>query len=69
VVHNDHLEDFESLSGSCSFLMALEACNASATHDVEGAKQKLDALTLDSYPGENVTELFAVDAQKLVKIM
>jgi hypothetical protein len=50
------------------FMTALEACNASAAHDVEGARQKLKAMSLDSYPGENITD-FAADAQKLIKIM
>jgi hypothetical protein len=63
-----HLEDFESYPGSCLFMMALEACNASVSHDVEGAKQKLEAMTLDTYPGEDVTA-FATAAQKLVKIV
>jgi ABC-type branched-subunit amino acid transport system ATPase component len=48
--------------------MALEACNASVAHDVEGAKQKLDALTLDNYLGKNVTNM-ATEAQRLLKIM
>jgi hypothetical protein len=63
-----HLEDFESYPGSCLFMMALEACNASVSHDVEGVKQKLEAMTLDSYPGEDVTA-FATAAQKMVKII
>ena len=48
--------------------MALEACNASISHDVDGARQKLDAMTLDSYPGEDITA-FATVAQKYLKIM
>ena len=63
-----HREDFELLPGSCLFMMALETCNASVFHDVEGAKKKLEALDLNSYPGENVTEL-AGEAQRLLKIM
>jgi hypothetical protein len=68
VVRYGHRDDFETLPGSCLFMMALEACNALVAHDVEGARQKLEAMTLDTYPGENVTD-FAADAQKLVKIM
>ena len=63
-----HREDFELLPGSCLFMMALETCNASVFHDVEGAKKKLEALDLNSYPGENVTD-FASEAQRLLKIM
>ena len=37
-------DDFETLPGSCLFIMALETCNASVFHDIEGAKKKLDAL-------------------------
>jgi hypothetical protein len=62
IVRYGHRDDFESLPGSCVFMMALEACNASVAHDVEGARQKVEAMSLDSYPGENVTD-FAADAQ------
>jgi hypothetical protein len=64
----NHRDDFDTLPGSCLFIMALETCNASVFHDIEGAKKKLEALDLSSYPGENVTE-FASDAQKLIKVM
>ena len=63
-----HRDDFETLPGSCLFMMALETCNASVFHDIEGAKKKLDALDLNSYPGENVTD-FTSEAQRLIKIM
>ena len=64
----DHRLDFEYLSGACLFMMALETCNASVAHDVEGARNQLDGLTLDSYPGENVTD-YTTEAQRLIKIM
>ena len=41
VVCYGHRKDFDSLPGSCLFMMALEACNASVAHDVDGARQKL----------------------------
>jgi hypothetical protein len=63
-----HRDDFETLPGSCLFMMALETCNASVFHDIEGAKKKLEALELATYPGENVTD-FTSDAQRLIKIM
>ena len=63
-----HLADFDCLPGSCVFMMALEACNASISHDVEGARQKLEAMTLDTFPGEDITA-FATAAQKLIKVM
>ena len=67
-IRYSHREDFDYLPGSCLFMMALEACNASVSHDVDGARIKLEAMTLDSYPGENVSD-FAADAQKQLKIM
>ena len=63
-----HRDDFELLPGSCLFIMAMETCNASVFHDVEGAKKKLEALDINNYPGENVTDL-AGEAQRLLKIM
>ena len=48
--------------------MALDACNASVQHNVAGAQTKYDKLTLDSYPGENVTEL-ATEALRLIHIL
>jgi hypothetical protein len=41
VIRFKHHTDFEDLPGSCLFLMALDMCNASALHDVAGAKESL----------------------------
>ena len=49
-------------------MTALDACNASVQRDVAGAQTKYDELTLDSYPGENVTEL-ATEALWLIYIL
>ena len=49
-------------------MMALETCNASVFHDIEGAKNKLEALELHTYPGENVAD-YTSEAQRLIKIM
>jgi hypothetical protein len=48
--------------------MALDVCNASVSFDIEGAQDKLDGLTLNDFPGENLTD-FVATAQKYVKIM
>ena len=58
----EHRPDFEYLSWACLFIMALGTCNASVTHDVEGARKILETITLDSYPEENVTD-FTSEAQ------
>ena len=63
---NDH--EFESYPGQVLFLMALDTCNASVQRDIAGAQVKFDALTLDSYPGEDVTEL-ATEALRLIHIL
>jgi hypothetical protein len=67
-VQYDHLDDFFDLPGSVIFMMSLEICNASQSFDIEGALENLERLTLDDYPGEDVTECGAI-AQKYVKIM
>ena len=63
-----HLKEYDELPGQVLFMMTLEACNASANLYVEGAKGAFEALSLSSYPGENV-EAFAIDALRLLKIM
>jgi hypothetical protein len=63
-----HRNDFKTLPGSCLLLMALETCNASVSHDIDGAATSFTELTLDSYPGENVSD-FATESLRLVKIM
>jgi len=63
-----HLRDYDELPGQVIFMMTLEACNASANLDVEGAKQSFNDLKLESFPGENV-EAFATEALRLLKIM
>lgn len=40
-----------------TFVMALDTCNASVQRDIAGAQTRYDQLTLDCYPGEDVTEL------------
>jgi hypothetical protein len=56
-VCNGHLPDFKKLPGLCLLLMALETCNASASHNIDGAAQAFADLTLDTYPGENVADM------------
>ena len=68
VIRYSHRADFKDLPSSCLFLMALETCNASTFHDVEGARSLLETLSLDTYPGENISDL-CTEAQRLIKIM
>jgi len=63
-----HHDDYDELPGSVYFMMALDTCNASTSHDIAGAKKKLEELVLTSYPGEDIS-LFAHEAQRLVNIM
>jgi hypothetical protein len=63
-----HLPDFKKLPGSCLLLMALETCNASVSHDIDGAAQAFVNLTLDSYAGENVADM-SNEALRLICIM
>ena len=63
-----HLPEFKTVPGGVYLLMALETCNASALQDVAGAKQLYDALILDTYPGENISD-FASEARQLLKIL
>jgi hypothetical protein len=67
-VRYDHLDDFFDLPGSVIFMMSLDICDASQSFDIEGALENLERLTLDDYPGEDVTECGAI-AQKYVKSM
>jgi hypothetical protein len=64
----DHRPEFYNLPGSVTFMMALDIYNASQAFDVEGAVESLESLSLDDYPGENVTVCAAM-AQKYIKIM
>ena len=61
-------ENFETYPGKVIFMMALDTCNASVQRDVARAQAKFDALTLDSYPAEDVTEL-ATEALRLIKVL
>ena len=55
--------DFKDLPGSRLLMMVLETCNASVSHDIDSAQVKFREFTLDSYPGEDITE-FATEAQR-----
>lgn len=63
-----HYDDFDDLPGQVYFMMVLDACNTSAAIDIEGAGKAFDALTLSSFPGENVSAL-ATSALKYIKVM
>ena len=67
-VRYGHRADYKRLPGSCLLIMALETCNASVSHDINGAATAFVALTLDTYPGENVSD-FSTEALRLIKIM
>ena len=68
LIRYGHFSNFEMLPGSVLFMMVLQICNASADQDISAAKKAFKALTLASYPGENVDEL-ATEALRLIKIM
>jgi hypothetical protein len=63
-----HIEDYELVSGVCLFMMALDACNANESVDIEGAKTAFAALDINAYEGQNVSE-FITEAMRLIKIM
>ena len=64
----DHDPNFLDYPGSVLFMMALEVCNASAQIDIKSAEESFKALTLDSYKGENVTDL-VIETLKLLNIL
>lgn len=61
-------KEFETYSGQILFVMALDTCNASVQRDVAGAQARYNNLSLDSYPGEDMTEL-ATEALRLIHIL
>ena len=61
-------EKFETYPGQVLFMMALDTCNASVQRDVAGAHTSFDNLSLDSYPGEDITEL-ATEALRLIHFL
>ena len=67
-IRNSHMKDFTEYPGGILFMMILDTCNASATIDIDGAKEAFQELTLESFPGENV-EALATKSLKLIKIM
>lgn len=62
------LQGFQRLPGSCLLVMALKACNASVSHDIDGAATAFASLMLDNVSGENVSDL-SNKALRLIKIM
>jgi hypothetical protein len=48
----DHRPDFYDLTGSVTFMMALDICNASQAFDVEGTDDSLESLCLYDYPND-----------------
>ena len=63
-----HYENFEEPPGQIYCMMILNACNAFAATNIEGAEKSFKALTLSNFPGENVSDLATV-AHKYIQIM
>jgi hypothetical protein len=63
-----HHKQFKNYPGQVILKMALDVCNASAVEDIEEAESSFQALSLDSYPGENIVD-FTTEALRLLKIM
>lgn len=63
-----HQDDFQDVPGSVLIATALETCNASVSHDIDGAAKAFEDLSLDNYPGENITN-FTTEALRLLRIM
>lgn len=63
-----HLPLFDDLPGQVYLMMVLDTCLASASVDVDGANQQFNALSLSSFPGENISA-FSLAALKLLKVM
>ena len=61
-------DKFESYTGQILFMMSLDTCNVSIQRDIAGAQKRFDALTLDSFPAEDITEL-ATEALRLIHIL
>jgi hypothetical protein len=64
----DHNNAYLDFHGGVLFLMALDVYSASVSFDIEGAQDNLDELTVNDFPGENLTEFMAT-AQKYVKVI
>jgi hypothetical protein len=69
-IHTRYNHDplFYDYPGQAIFMTPLEICNASQSYDIEGAQNKLDELSLDPYPVEDVTAC-AVLTHKQFKVV
>jgi hypothetical protein len=67
-VSYDHHTNILDFPGGFLFMMALDICKSSVPFDIEGAQEKLEELTLDINPGEDISA-FTANAQKQVKVM
>ena len=68
VVQFNHTNSFKKLPGSVYLMMVLDVCHASFSCKMDETADKLEALDLGTYPGENVSK-FANETQRLIKIM
>ena len=61
-------EQFETYPGQVLLMMALDTCNASVQHDIAGAQQSYEDISLDSFPAEDFIE-FTTEALQLIHIL
>ena len=64
----EHDPLFHEYAGQVYYMMILEVVNASTTHDIDAASKAFDALSLASFPGENINK-FSTEALRLIHIM
>ena len=63
-----HYEDFDNFPGQVYFMMILDTCNISATIDIEGADNYFTNLSLNYFPGEDISDL-ATTVLRHIKFM
>ena len=68
VVQFNHMDEFKKIPGSVYLMMVLEVCHASFSFKLDDAAKRLEALSLASYPGENISK-FSNEAQRLIKVL
>ena len=68
ITQHGHVPNFKKLPGQVYMMMTLDVCHASFAFKMEEAAETLNDLSLDSFPGENISK-FANEAQRLIKIM
>ena len=66
--HFSSYQDFDNFPGQVYFMIIIDTCNTSSAIDIEGAETYFTNISLNDFPGENISDI-VTNALRHIKVM